>query len=246
MPKSLAIVEDFFDERRIERWVKGEVALTRGLEDVLFLWDQGAFKGAIQSYRTGPAGSRLFQGLGESVESQAFMTATESDWDELSRLGEPRGFSDNVADRLAVLCAGSAREAEEDPKHVMRYVTVAVSWFRYALLTHHSLNYLVCHVDEAMRRLRLVSREVIVSNKGNLCYPVSPDMLGNYIVAMTVGSPRFRKNFKYDERSGELPGWDEVSAEIAPFKNDHESQSVITMRSERDSLFTKKYLKKRI
>jgi len=221
------LAEDAFSERRIERWIRGEVAAGRNLDRVLAAWDQGTFKGAIKAYRNGPTGSRLFHGLGEPIDSEAFFATTETTWDELARLGAPRGLSDNVADKLKKL---RDETSQNEPEQVMHYATVTTAWFRYALMTIHSMDYLVWHVNEVLRRVQSISKLVNVRSKGEIVYPLSTALLSNYLVALTVGSARYRNKLADMDQPGRMPSWESVAQQIAADPQDYPLRSLHSWR----------------
>jgi hypothetical protein len=163
-----------FSERRIGRWITGNVAAGRDLDDLLAAWDQARFKGAIWSYHTGPANSRLFQTLVESLESDYFFLAADTEFDELINQGKPRHLSEHVSDRLKDLQSAKDTGTES----VMKYLTAVTAWFRYALITRHSLNYLAWHVNEVLVRLSRARKSVDVPGM-----PTSKGLLTTFLLS---------------------------------------------------------------
>lgn len=216
---SVQRADDSFAERRIARWISGEVAAGRDLDRLLADWDQGRFKGAIWSYQTGPTRSRLFQTLAESLESDAFFQAADTEFDELINQGRPRRLSERVSDRLRELRAS----ADDTPESAMKYLTAVTAWFRYALITLHSMNYLAWHVNEALARLNRVQRIIEVKGKGRIDYPISTDSYCDYLVEMLTSSMRYRKTLSGITLGSGEASWRKASALVAHHPDDDDS-----------------------
>jgi hypothetical protein len=208
---SMEWASDAYAERRIARWISGEVAASRDLDRLLAAWDEG-FKGAIWSYQTGPGRSRLFQVLAESLESEAFFIAADTQLEELIDQGRPRRLSERVSDRLRDL----RKETDSTPESVMRYLATVTAWFRYALITLHSMSYLAWHVNEVLERLRRVQKIVKVGNTGVIAYPISIDAYCDYLVEMLSGSMRYRHSLYGAALGLGEESWQKASALVAP------------------------------
>lgn len=204
--------DDFFSERRISRWITGESAAGRDLDDLLSAWDQGTFKGAIWAYYKGPVRSRFFEALTEPLESETFYIAADTEFEELFNQGKSLRLSELLSNRLEELQA----KTENTPETILHYLTATTAWFRYALITMHSMSYLVYHVNDALSRLKLIQTSIEIQKKGHIFFPLSSELYCNYLVEMLSKSVRYRKALEGIELAAGENSWRKVCLEIAP------------------------------
>ncbi|MFA6064206.1 MAG: hypothetical protein WC736_16575 [Gallionella sp.] len=208
-------VIDAFGEKRLARWITGRIPARRNLKAVLNAWEGGRYVGSTDAFHHGPAKSLLFDALAAPIEAEMFYRAADIDFESLcDQIATSNRLSGHVRVHLDEM--GDAKDSRSES--AMKYLATSVAWFRYASITLHSIDYILDHLNRAMKLCDSIERRVLIGENGAVSYPINMNEFSIYLIQMTRSSMRFAEQLK--DSPAPLAGsdvkgyWREVSKKL--------------------------------
>ena len=206
---------DTFTQKKIGEWLSGKSALEKRIDSTLERWNQGEYKGAKEAYVQGPADSQLFTVLSAQLDSNIFYNAAGVKFKEFYSEHHLPRFSEVVRSGLDSF---STRNGSLNNKNVMIYLTMSVAFLRHSLISLHTIDYIVHHVSRGLAELVKLEKRKKVGKKLIITYPLSANLLAEYLVEMVTTSMRFSDVFKLTvgECASGVQRWEKVAEVLVP------------------------------
>jgi hypothetical protein len=184
---------DTLSNRKLGNWIRGKFSVGNDLDRTLDAWDRDGFSGSIATYMRGPVNSLLFDALDQPIESAAFYKAADINFEDFCVvIGDHHRLSGHIKIHLDHLF----KSANTDPVSVVKYLTASVAWYRYAMITLHSVSHIVSNLTRAIELAADIEKQLVVNNFGVITYPINTNTLYKYLVLMTASSVRFGRMLK--------------------------------------------------